>query len=131
MIPWLEEPVVDIGNHRVHAVMLLQDGSSLIGLVIVAGFVLYGLRRGREQAVAQRLLNAAERRAWVLTYVAAAIGLSVAWLLWEPTSHSVKAIATGIAVGALRGAATSLVCISVALDWRLRALHMSTARSLP
>src|SRR5271170_559620 len=26
MIPWLEEPVVDIGTHRVSAVRLLQDG---------------------------------------------------------------------------------------------------------
>jgi hypothetical protein len=128
MIPWLEEPVVDIGNHRVHGVILLQDGSSLIGLAIVAGFVLYGLRRGREQPVPQRPLRPSERHVWVLTYVFAAIGLSAVWFLWEPPGHSVKALATGIAVAALRGLATALVCTSLALDWRLRALRRSSAR---
>jgi hypothetical protein len=134
MIPWLEEPV-DLVNHRVHGIMLLQDGSSLIGLAIVAGLVLYGLRRGREPVVPGRPLRPAERRAWMLTYILAAAGLSVAWFAWarlgEPMSHSVKALATGIAVAALRGLAMALVCTSLFLDWRLRALRVSSARSSP
>ena len=134
MIPWLEEPVVDIGNHHLHAVRLLQDGSSLIGLIIVAGFALYGLRRGREQAVPHRLLRPAERHAWALTYFIAAIGLSVAGFLWTrltDTNHSIMALAAGIAVGALRGMAMALICTSLVLDWRLRALRMSSARRPP
>jgi Domain of unknown function (DUF4184) len=135
MIPWLEEPVVDIGTHRVMAVRLLQDGSSLIGLVIVVALVWYGLRRGRGETLAGRLLGPSERRAWVLGYVAAAIALSAAWLLWvrvgEPRLHSATAIATVIAVSALRGLATALLITSLSLDWRLRALRLSGARRPP
>jgi len=127
MIPWLEEPVVEIGSHRMGGVRLLQDGSSLIGLVIVLGFLCYGLRRGRELPVPDRPLRAAERWGWVLGYVAAAIALSGAWLLWahtgEPRGHSVKALAAGIAVASLRGLATALLCTSAALGWRLRVLR--------
>jgi hypothetical protein len=120
MIPWLEEPVVDIGSHRMAGVRLMQDGSSLIGLVIVLGLVWYGLRRGREQPVPTRPLRSAERRIWVLTYVVAAIALSAAW--W-PAGHSIKGLVTGIAVAALRGVATALLCTSLGLSWRLRALR--------
>jgi Domain of unknown function (DUF4184) len=136
MIPWLEEPVVDIGAHRVMGVRLLQDGSSLIGLVIVVALVWYGFRRGRGQAVAgSRLLRPAERHAWVLAFVAAAIALSAAWLIWarfgEPRLHSATAIANGIAVSALRGLASALLVTSLILDWRLRALRVAGARRPP
>jgi hypothetical protein len=132
MIPWLEEPVVELGSHRVAGVRLLQDGSSLIGLVIVLGFLCYGLRRGQEPPVPDRPLRPAERWGWVLGYGVAAIALSGAWLLWaylgEPRGHSVKALATGIAVASLRGLATALLCTSALLGWRLRVLR---ARSTP
>jgi hypothetical protein len=136
MIPWLEEPVVDIGTHRVIAVRLLQDGSSLIGLVVVVMLVWYGFRRGRGQTVVgTRLLRPSERHAWMLTSVGAAIASSVAWLIWarigEPSLHSATAIATGIAVSALRGLASALLVTSLCLDWRLRALRVSGARRPP
>ncbi|HXA37165.1 MAG TPA: DUF4184 family protein [Steroidobacteraceae bacterium] len=135
MIPWLEEPVVDIGNHRMGGIRLLQDGSSLIGLVIVLAVLCYGLRRGRELPVPNRPLRPAERLAWVLTFGAAAIALSGAWLLWarigEPTGHSIKALATGIAVAALRGLAAALLCTSLALRWYLHALRPSGAHISP
>jgi Domain of unknown function (DUF4184) len=135
MIPWLEDPVVDIGTHRVMAVRLLQDGSSLIGLVIVVALIWYGFRRGGGQTVAGRLLPPSERRAWVLAYVAGAVALSAAWLVWarfgEPRLHSATAIATIIAVSALRGLATALLVTCLTLDWRLRALRVSGARRLP
>ena len=62
MIPWLEEPVVDIGNHHVAGVRLMQDGSSLIGLVVVLVLVWYGLRRGSEHPVPDRPLRPAPGR---------------------------------------------------------------------
>jgi hypothetical protein len=131
MIPWLEEPIVELGSHRMAGVRLLQDGSSLIGLVIVLGFLCYGLRRGRERPVPDRPLRPAERWGWVLGYAVAAIALSGAWLLWahmgEPRGHSVKALAVGIAVASLRGLATALLCTSAALGWRLRVLHARRA----
>jgi hypothetical protein len=135
MIPWLEEPIVDIGNHHMGGIRLMQDGSSLFGLAAVLGLVWYGLRRGRESAVPGRPLRPAERRLWMLAYVVAAIVLSVAWSKWgragEPPGHSYKALATRIAVAGLRGVATALLCTSLALDWRLRALRSSSARATP
>jgi hypothetical protein len=135
MIPWLEDPIVDIGSHHLIGVRLMQDGGSLIGLTVVLGLVGYGLRRGREPAVPARVLRPAERRVWVLTYVVAAVALSAAWLLWarvgEPTGHSLKALANGIAVAALRGLAMALLYTSLALSWRLRALRVSSAHRSP
>jgi hypothetical protein len=132
MIPWLEEPAVDIGSHHVIGVRLLQDVSSLLGLALVIGLVLFGLRRGHERPVLSRPLRPAERRAWVLGFTAAAIASSGAWFMLariaEPLAHSIKALATGIAVAALRGFAMALVCAGLALGWRLRALRRSGAR---
>jgi hypothetical protein len=132
MIPWLEEPIVEIGNHHVAAVRLLQDGSSLIGLVVVLGFVCYGLRRGHDQPVPTRPLRTTERRAWVLTYVLAAVALSVGWFLWartgEPAPHRSRLLANNVAVAALRGLASTFLCVSLGLTWRLRALRLASAR---
>ena len=128
MIPWLEEPI-DIGAHHMAGLRLLQDGSSLIGLAIVLGLVAYGLRRGHDQPVRERPLRPAERRAWLLTYVVVAVALSVVWWLREPSGHSLTVMASSIAVAALRGLAMGLFCTSLGLDWRLRALGVSSARS--
>jgi hypothetical protein len=135
MIPWLEDPIVEIGNHHLAGIRLLQDGSSLIGLVVVLGFIWFGLRRGHGQAVPGRLLRPAERRIWVLTFAIAVVVLSAAWLLWarvvEPTGHSFKAVSTGVAVAVLRGLAMGLLCTSLALSSRLRALRLASARRSP
>ncbi len=127
LIPWLEEPI-DIGAHRMGGVRLLQDGSSLIGLAVVLGLLVYGLRPGRDQPVRPRPLRAPERRVWVLAYVVTAVALSVVWWLSEPVGHSLTGVANRIAVAALRGLAMALLCTSLALDWRLRALGVSSAR---
>ncbi len=133
MIPWLEDPVVDIGSHRLAGVRLLQDGSSLIGLAIVLGLVLYGLRRGREEPVPARPLRPAERRAWSWIYVLAMVALSFAWFRWalmaDPTLRHF--MAARIAVAWLRGLATALLCTSLALGWRLRALRSPSAHRTP
>jgi hypothetical protein len=128
MIPWLDEPI-DIGAHHLALVRLLQDGSSLIGLAVVLGLVAYGLRGGSDQPVRARPLRAAERRAWVLAYVVVAVAFSAAWWFWEPVGHSLTGVANRMAVAALRGLAMGLLCTSLGLDWRLRALGVSSARS--
>ena len=134
MIPWLDEPI-DFGTHRVGGVRLLQDSSSLVGLIIVIGLVLYGLRRGDEQRAPARALQPAERRAWILTYVVATATLTAAWWLWaragEPVTHNFTIQAKGIAVAGLRGLAAGILCTSLALDWRLRALAQRSARRPP
>jgi hypothetical protein len=135
MIPWLEEPAVDIGTHRVAGVMLLQDGSSLIGLMVVLVLVCYGLRRGREPVVPERPVGLTERRLWVLAYAVAAVALSAAWMPWarvgEQTGHYSIKVANGVAVAVLRGGAMAVLCISLGLVWRLRALRSSSARPSP
>jgi hypothetical protein len=134
MIPWLEEPMVDIGSHRVAAVRLLQDGSSLIGLIIVLVLIGYGLRRGHEPAVPHRPLRAGERGMWILIYLVLAAGLSAAWLQWarvgESPGHAIKTLAT-VAVAALRGLTMALLCTSAAVSWRLHALGATSARRSP
>jgi hypothetical protein len=135
MIPWLEEPIVEIGNHHVAVVRLLQDASSLIGLFVVLGFVFYGLRRGHEQPVTTRPLRTVERRMWVLAYVLVAVALSVGWFLWarggEPAPHRSRLLANNVAVAALRGLAATFFCVSLSLTWRLRALRQASARRSP
>jgi Domain of unknown function (DUF4184) len=131
MIPWLEDPI-DVGHHHLIGFRLLQDGSSVVGLVVVVGLVCYGLRHGREPPVPGRPLRQIERRAWVLTYVLAVLGLSVA-CLWgarvsEPWGHSVRGLANAAAVALLRGSALALLLTSAALTLRLRALHKRSAR---
>jgi hypothetical protein len=136
MIPWLDDPVVDIGNHHVLGARLLQDGTSLIGLVVVFGLMCYGLRRGHEPPAPSRPLRPAERRAWVAAYVLAALALSGVWYAWWRTGElvphnwtprAVTMVVEGIAVSSLRGIAFGLLCVSLALDWRLRALRLSSA----
>jgi len=127
LIPWLEEPI-DIGAHHMAGVRLLQDGSSLIGLAVVLGLIVYGLRPGGDQPVRSRPLRAAERRLWVVTYMVAAVGLSAVWWLSEPVTHSLAVAANRFAVAALRGLAMALLCTSLGLYWRLRALGVSSAR---
>jgi hypothetical protein len=135
MIPWLEEPIVEIGNHHMAGVRLMQDGGSLFGLLVVLGLVWYGLRAGSEAPVPGRPLRPLERRAWVAAYIVAAVGLSVAWLLWaravEPLERHHFGLVYRIAVAALRGLATALLISSLALDGRLRALARRSARSSP
>ncbi len=94
MIPWLEEPLLDLGVHRMsgvrlmqdgRGVRLMQDGSSLVGLLIVIALVGYGLRRGRDQPASARLLAPSERRAWIAAYAVASSALAVLWYLWART----------------------------------------------
>ena len=120
MIPWLEEPIVDIGTHHVRGFRLLQDGSSLVLLIIVLGFAWYSLRPGRGQAVPGRVLGPQERRAWVLGFAVAAVALGAAWLT-APRGR--VAITNAIAVAALRGLVVALLGAGVALNWRLRTLR--------
>src|SRR5260370_35811506 len=63
LIPWLEEPI-DIGAHHMAGIRLLQDGSSLIGLAVVVGLVVYGLRPGRDQPARPPALRAAGGGGW-------------------------------------------------------------------
>jgi hypothetical protein len=127
MLPMLDEPLIEFGSHHLLGVRLMQDGSSLAGLVVVIGLVWYALRRGHEQPFPVRALTAVERRAWVSSYVVAVIALSIAWLvgvrMGEPatTVRSVWVSVNNMAVASLRGIATALLGLGLILRLRLRA----------
>jgi hypothetical protein len=129
MIPVLDDPIVDIGGHRLVGVRLLQDASSLVGLVIVLAIVAYGLRPGREESILSRSLSTGERYAWILGYVLATVLFSALALtlrhpltLWHPHPGQTMAVfIANCAIAALRGFATALILVSVALRLRLRA----------
>ena len=125
--PLLDDPMIEMGRRHVDGVAVMQDLSSLIGLVAVLALVAYGLRRGREPAVPNRLVPRTERRQWLLAYVLAVVALSCAFYVrarWaQPPLHSTFAQISTMAVAALRGLAAALVGVSLALDLRLRALR--------
>jgi len=119
--------MIEMGRRHVDGVAVMQDLSSLIGLVAVLALVAYGLRRGREPAVPNRLVPRTERRQWLLAYVLAVVALSCAFYVrarWaQPPLHSTFAQISTMAVAALRGLAAALLGVSLALDLRLRALR--------
>jgi Domain of unknown function (DUF4184) len=127
MFPMLDDPILEIGRRHVAGVGLMQDLSSLIGLTVVLALVCYGLRRGHENRVPNRLISLAERRYWVFAYIATSVGLSIAFhvlaRIGVPPLHSVIGRAYDIAVSALRGLAAALLGVSVILGVRLRALR--------
>ena len=124
MVPMLDEPIFDFGRHHIDAVRLLQDGSSLFGLIAVLLMVSYALRPGAQSPAQPRLLPARERNLWVAAYVVAAVGFTVAFVMWvrlrHPGSHSVFYLAIDCAVGVLRGLAAAVLAVSTALTLRLR-----------
>jgi len=131
MFPVLDDTIVDIGSRHLPAVYVMQDLGSLIGLAAVLGMVIYGMRRGSQPAVPNRLVPSAERHAWMLIYLAAAVCGSAAIYIWVrlnlPPSHSIVARLSGMAVASLRGLAAALVIVSLALDVRLRELHQRSS----
>jgi hypothetical protein len=134
MIPALDDPVVDFAGHRLMGARLLQDGSSLIGLVVVLAVIIYGLRRdfGPEGAPA-RALRARERHVWILSYVVTGTLLaSLFFVIRGPSyvfAHSVAFIIGNFAIAALRGFAAALILVSVGLSVRLRANPFWSARN--
>jgi Domain of unknown function (DUF4184) len=127
MFPVLDDTIVDIGSRHLPAVYVMQDLGSLIGLAAVLVMVLYGLRRGLQPAVPNRLVPSRERHVWLLIYIVVAVSVSTALYMWVrlslPPTHSIVARASGMAVASLRGLAAALVTVSLVLDVRLRELH--------
>jgi Domain of unknown function (DUF4184) len=126
MIPALEDPVVEISGHRVGGAHLLQDASSLIGLIVVIAFLAYGLRPGRanESAPGPRRLQSGERRLWTAAYVLVGAALSTMFFFAKqhhpPSVNASLVPISTTAIAVLRGLAAALVGVSVLLTWRLR-----------
>jgi Domain of unknown function (DUF4184) len=127
MFPLLDEWVIGIGHRHLPAVYFMQDFGSLVGLVVVLAFACYGLRRGPQPAVPNRLVSGAERIIWQLVYAAAVLAASIAFYYWvrlgRPPSASIAGRASEIAIASLRGLAAALPVVSMAVQIRLRALR--------
>jgi len=131
MFPVLDDTIVDIGNRHIPAIYMMQDLGSLIGLAAVLAMVCYGLRRGPQAAVPNRLVPSRERHVWVLIYGLVALSFAAAFYIWvrlgQPPTHSIVARASGMAIASLRGLAAALLTVSLALDLRLRELHQRSS----
>jgi hypothetical protein len=127
MFPVLDDSLFDIGTRHVPAHFVLQDLGSLLGLAAVLAMMCYGLRRGAQAAVANRLVPNGERLMWMLTYALTAVIFTIAFFVWvhlrQPPTHSVFIRVSWWAVASLRGLAAALLSVSLALDLRLRALR--------
>ena len=77
MFPALEEPVVELGGHRLVGAHLLQDANSVAGLIVVIAIVAYGLRPGKPgDELASRRLERTERWIWIFGYLVVTAALS-------------------------------------------------------
>ncbi len=127
MFPALDDPLLDVGGHQLLGFKLMQQASSLLGLVVVLWLLWRTLRTAitlQHTGAMKRLLGERERRAWIGAYSITTIGLGVAWMwsmrFWGYHSHHFGA-ANDLAISGLRGLASSLVAISLCLQIRLRA----------
>jgi Domain of unknown function (DUF4184) len=127
MFPVLDESIFDIGRRHVPGIYVLQDLSSLLGLAAVLAMLCYALRPGGTFPPPRRLVPGAERARWILFYVGAAIAFSAAFYivprLGLPSQHSIVGRVSDVAIASLRGLAAALLCVSLALQMRLRALR--------
>ncbi len=127
LFPALEDPVVEVGGHRLGGAHLLQDVNSALGLLVVIAVLAYGLRPGSTgQAPAARRLQDGERWAWIGAFGCTAAVLSELFFLGRPHALTGAPLFAGplfsAAIAALRGAAAALIAIGAALSLRLR-LH--------
>lgn len=131
MFPVLDDSIIEVGSRHIPAMYVLQDLGSLLGLGAVLAMICYGLRRGRQAALPNRLVPRRERLAWMLIYALAAGIFTATFYSWAtlglPPTRSIVAHASGTAVASLRGLAAALLSVSLALDLRLRALHQRSS----
>jgi hypothetical protein len=131
MFPVLDDSIIDLGSRHVPAIYVLQDLGSLIGLAAVFLMICYGLRRGPQAAVRNRLVGSRERFAWLSTYALTVVLLTAGSYIWanrgQPLPHSIMAHASAVAIASLRGLAAALLIVSLLLDLRLRALHQRSS----
>jgi Domain of unknown function (DUF4184) len=123
ILPSLESSAVEFNGHRLGGLRLLQDASSLIGLIIVIGIVLYGLRPGRPSGpLPRRRLERNERAIWLALFALTATGLSFLFFVLRHHTQIPGLVVplSSAAIATLRGLAAAVLLIAIALDVRLR-----------
>jgi Domain of unknown function (DUF4184) len=130
MLTLLEEP--GLGSHqRFLLLRAAQDGSSLIGLLVVIGYALHAMARATPEAP-RRLLSEGERHAWWASYVVVTVALAVpiyfAMRSIGEHSHWLPIIANDMAISSLRALAIAMLAVSVSLATRLHYLSSGSGR---
>lgn len=123
LFPGLEDSAVEINGHRIAGSHLLQDANSLIGLIIVIVIVLYGLRPGTpEGRPPPRRLQRAERAIWIGVFALTAAGLSSLFFVLRHHAQIVGVVVpiSSAAIAVLRGLASAVLLVAIALNVRLR-----------
>jgi hypothetical protein len=124
MVPAIDEWWFTIGGRALAGPRVLQDGSSLLGLAVVAWLSWRALRAPGPVLAGRRRLLPAERRAWVMTYVLTAffVAAAVLWLVHpnEPYGLRTRGPLADLAIAGLRGLAVSVLAVSAGLSLRLR-----------
>jgi hypothetical protein len=125
MLPELDDWSFELHGHDLMGARLVQDGSSVLGLAIVLVMLVYALRRGDTPPAGARVLNAAQRRHWLLAYAFALVAFTAGFDVldhldgghWQVTA----AHANVTAVAFLRALAAASVTVSLCLGRYLRA----------
>jgi hypothetical protein len=125
MMPELDDWQFELHGHHLIGARLLQDGSSMLGIVVILVVLIYGLRRGAAQVAGPRALSPLQRRTWVLAYAIATVLFSAGFDVLDhlDAAHwEVAAAHTNVgAVAVLRGLALATVSVSLCLGRYLRA----------
>ena len=124
MFPLLTDYGPEMAGHPLHLYRWLQYGSSLVGLAVVATALILWLRHAPapiEPPV--RRIARPERLAWLSAYLLPPL-LAMAWSVWRPWPAGQSPLANGMALGSvavigMRGAAASLLLVSVLIRARL------------
>lgn len=130
--PDLEETNVDIAGHHYYGFSALQVASSIVGLLIVAGFLVYTLRPAEvAPEVPARALSPGQRRRWLRGILFSTLLLTVGLALLDKDADfqwsRMDDIVGGTAVAALR--ATAIIVIGAAGLVRLRMRDFRNAAS--
>ena len=125
MIPVLGDPMVEFGGHRLTGTRLLQDVSSVVGLLVIALVLCYALRPAPGASDPVRRLSAPERRRWTIGYLLAAVSFTVVlymlahWSLGWGASLAARVVQLGFA--SVRGSFIAILLVSLLLQLRFGA----------
>jgi hypothetical protein len=124
MLPVLDEPIFGVGRHHLLFSRVLQDLSSLLGVMVVIIMIAYGLRRGSTPPILKRRLSTSERRVWTWSLLLVTLLLFAGFVIigrWlDAYPFGITSIMNDTAIASLRALATAVIIFALALQLRLR-----------
>jgi len=126
MIPAIDEWLFTVAGRQFQGTRLLQDLSSLVGLLIVVVVIWRALwtPKRQRQVVEGRRLQSRERRLWLSAYAltAAAVSAVDLFLITSSEPYGLGIWSLGhTAIATVRGLGAAVVLVSLCVDLRLRA----------